>query len=136
MTASNDKDIMALDVRAEHHEKALGATTINTNGLLRRLNIRHIQLIAIGGTMGTGLFISIGGGLAKGGLASLLLCYFIYSCVVSLVNNSAAEMMTHMPVAGGFVRLAHEWVEEALGFAIGWNVFFYEALLIPFEIVA
>lgn len=127
---------MAHDIEAEHCEQTLEATSINTNGLHRRLNNRHIQLIAIGGTIGTGLFISIGGGLAKGGPASLLLCYCLYCCVVSLVNNSAAEMMTHMPVAGGFVRLAGAWVDEALGFMIGWNFFFYEALLIPFEIVA
>src|SRR5687767_2243023 len=129
-------DAMAHDIEAEHCEQTLEATSINTNGLHRRLNNRHIQLIAIGGTIGTGLFISIGGGLAKGGPASLLLCYCLYCCVVSLVNNSAAEMMTHMPVAGGFVRLAGAWVDEALGFMIGWNFFFYEALLIPFEIVA
>ena len=56
---------MARDPEAEHYENAVEATAISTNGLHRRLNNRHIQLIAIGGTIGTGLFISIGGGLAK-----------------------------------------------------------------------
>ncbi|UPL02226.1 hypothetical protein LCI18_013160 [Fusarium solani-melongenae] len=127
---------MANDVEAEHLEQAIEATSINTHGLHRRLNNRHIQLIAIGGTIGTGLFISIGGGLAKGGPGSLLLCYCFYCCLISLINNSAAEMVTHMPIAGGFIRLAGVWVDEALGFMVGWNFFFYEALLIPFEIVA
>ena len=45
-------------------------------------------------------------------------------------------MVTHMPIAGGFIRLAGVWVDEALGFMTGWNFFFYEALLIPFETVA
>ncbi|KIX00099.1 uncharacterized protein Z518_10236 [Rhinocladiella mackenziei CBS 650.93] len=40
------------------------------------------------------------------------------------------------PVSGGFVRLAGKWVDDALGFMVGWNFFFYEALLIPFEITA
>ena len=124
------------DVEAEHCEQAIEVTSINTNGLHRRLNNRHIQLIAIGGTIGTGLFISIGGGLAKGGPGSLLLCYRLYCCLVSLIDNLAAEMVTHMPIAGGFIRLAGVWVGEALGFMIGRNFFFYEALLIPFEIVA
>lgn len=43
-------------------------------------------------------------------------------------------MVTHMPISGGLIRLAGQWVDDALGFAFGWN-FFYEALLIPFEIV-
>ncbi|KAF7590699.1 hypothetical protein BBP40_002535 [Aspergillus hancockii] len=105
-------------------------------GLQRRLNNRQIQLIAAGGSIGTALFISIGGGLAKGGPASLLIAYTAYSCVLALVNNSIAEMNTYMPVSGGFIRLAGYWVDDALGFLAGWNFFIYEALLIPFEITA
>ena len=41
-----------------------------------------------------------------------------------------------MPVSGGFIRLAGEWVDDAWGFMAGWNFFIYEALLIPFEITA
>lgn len=47
-----------------------------------------------------------------------------------------AEMATLMPVSGGFIRLAGKWVDDAWGFMAGWNFFFYEALLIPFEITA
>ncbi|KAK1148490.1 hypothetical protein N8T08_009495 [Aspergillus melleus] len=104
--------------------------------LQRRLNNRQIQLIAAGGSIGTALFISIGGGLAKGGPASLVIAYTLYSGVLALVNNSIAEMNTYMPVSGGFIRLAGHWVDDALGFMAGWNFFFYEALLIPFEITA
>ncbi|KAM0346335.1 hypothetical protein ACHAPU_005766 [Fusarium lateritium] len=45
-------------------------------------------------------------------------------------------MSTYMPVAGGFITLAGHWVDDALGFVAGCNFFFYEALIIPFEIVA
>jgi amino acid transporter len=45
-------------------------------------------------------------------------------------------MSTLMPVSGGFIRLAGHWVDDAFGFMAGWNFFFYEALLIPFEITA
>ena len=45
-------------------------------------------------------------------------------------------MIVLQPVPGGFVRLAGKWVDEALGFMVGWNFFFYEALMIPFEIAA
>ncbi|KAI1412751.1 amino acid permease/ SLC12A domain-containing protein [Hypoxylon sp. FL1857] len=106
------------------------------NQLLRHLGNRQIQLIAVGGSIGTALFVSIGGGLAKGGPGSLLIGYTIYAIMVGLVNNSMAEMVTYMPVSGSFIRMAGRWVDEALGFMAGWNFFLYEACLIPFEISA
>ncbi|GAB7338909.1 hypothetical protein MBLNU457_5590t1 [Dothideomycetes sp. NU457] len=113
-----------------------GVISGNVDHLQRRLGNRQIQLIAIGGSIGTALFVSIGGGLHHGGPGSLLIAYFIYSCMLGLVNNCIAEMTIFMPVSGGFVRLAGEWVDESFGFMAGWNFFFYEALLIPFEITA
>ncbi|TKA83951.1 hypothetical protein B0A55_00184 [Friedmanniomyces simplex] len=98
----------------------------NADQLRRRLGNRQIQLIAIGGSIGTALF----------GPGSLFLAYLIYSCMLALVNNCMAEMTILMPVSGGFIRMAGHWVDDALGFMAGWNFFFYEALLIPFEITA
>lgn len=106
------------------------------SGLHRRLNNRQIQLISTGGSIGTALFISIGGALARGGPANLVIAFSLYSCILALVNNSVAEMVTYMPVAGGFVRLAGHWVDDALGFMVGWNFFFMEAFAVPFEITA
>lgn len=108
----------------------------NADQLQRRLGNRQIQLIAIGGSIGTALFVSIGTGLLQGGPASLLLGYTIYACLLGLVNNGIAEMATLHPVSGGFVRMAGKWVDDALGFMVGWNFFFYEALLIPYEVTA
>ena len=108
----------------------------NADQLQRRLGNRQIQLIAIGGSIGTALFVSIGGALAKGGPGSLFIAYTLYACVLALVNNCMAEMSVLMPVSGGFIRLAGKWVDDAFGFMAGWNFFFYEALLIPFEITA
>ena len=113
-----------------------GEVINNSDGLQRHLGNRQIQLIAIGGSIGTALFISIGGGLNKGGPLGLLLAFTLYSCIIALINNATAEMVTFMPVSGGFVRLAGKWADEALGFTAGWNFFFYEAILIPFEITA
>ncbi|KAL5341338.1 amino acid permease/ SLC12A domain-containing protein [Aspergillus crustosus] len=117
------------DVRAE----VINATA---SGLHRRLNNRHIQLITIGGGIGTAIFVSIGSALAKGGPGSLFIAYTIYCCFLALVNNCLTEMSIYMPVSGGFIRLAGKWVDDSLGFMAGWNFFLYEALLIPFEITA
>ena len=108
----------------------------NADGLHRKLNNRQIQLVAIGGSIGTALFVSIGTGLAKGGPGSLLLAFILYPLVLACVNNSMAEMTVLMPISGGFIRLAGNWVDDAFGFMVGWNFFLYEALLIPFEITA
>ncbi|KAK5165892.1 uncharacterized protein LTR77_008816 [Saxophila tyrrhenica] len=113
-----------------------GMLSDNSDDLQRHLANRQIQLIAIGGSIGTALFVSIGQGLYHGGAGSLLIAYTLQSCMLALVNNSIAEMSIAYPVSGGFIRLAGKWCDDALGFMLGWNFFFYEALLIPFEISA
>lgn len=100
-------------IRTESHDE--GEIIENTDHLHRRLGNRQIQLMAIGGTIGTALFVSIGGGLYKGGPASLFLAYSIYACFLGLVNNCIAEMTTAYPVSGGFIRLAGHFVDDAFG---------------------
>lgn len=136
MALSDEKQLAKLDAPGSPKVDHVidGHLGDNADGLHRPLN-RQIQLIAIGGSIGTALFVSIGNGLALGGPASLLIAFAIYSLVLACVNNSIAEMTVLMPVSGGFIRLAGHWVDDALGFMAGWN-FLYEALLIPFEITA
>lgn len=129
------KEIAGTDSEV-HIEVHRAPVSDNSDNLHRRLSNRQIQLIAIGGTIGTALFVSIGNGLAAGGPGSLFLAYALYCLVLACVNNCTAEMMVFQPVSGGFIRLAGHWVDDALGFMVGWNFFFYEALLIPFEITA
>jgi len=114
----------------------VGLVADNADLLQRRLGNRQIQLIAIGGSIGTALFVSIGYGLERAGPASLFIAFTIQSCFLGMINNGMAEMGTLHPVAGGFVRMAGHFVDDAFGFMAGWNFFFYEALLIPFEITA
>lgn len=108
----------------------------NVDHLKRHLGNRQIQLIAVGGSIGTALFVSIGSGLMQGGPGSLFLAYTLYSCILGLVNNCMAEMAVYMPISGSFIRFAGKWVDEAFGFMAGWNFFLYEAAMIPFEISA
>lgn len=98
-----------------------GFVSDNVDQLQRHLANRQIQLIAIGGSIGTALFVSIGSGLYHGGPANLLLAFSLQSFVLAMVNNSVAEMSTAYPVSGGFIRLAGKWVDDALGFMVGWN---------------
>jgi amino acid transporter len=86
----------------------------NADQLQRHLGNRQVQLIAIGGSIGTATFVSIANGLVKGGPGSLFLAYTLYSCMLGLVNNSMAEMASFMPVTGGFIRMAGHWVDPAM----------------------
>ncbi|KAF2157029.1 putative arginine permease [Myriangium duriaei CBS 260.36] len=132
----NEKLHEKLQEKGFDEELRRGSVTDNADQLQRRLNNRQIQLLAIGGSIGTALFVSIGGGLHSGGPGSLFLAYTIYSIMLAMVNNCISEMTVLHPISGGFIRMAGKWVDEALGFMAGWNFFIYEALLIPFEITA
>ncbi|KAF3156406.1 hypothetical protein TWF106_008076 [Orbilia oligospora] len=102
----------------------------------RQLKERHVQLIGIGGTIGTALFVAIGRGLALGGPASLFLGFTLWSTVVLCVNNCLAEMVSYLPISSPFIRFAGRFVDEAFGVATGYNFFIFEAMMVPFEIVA
>ncbi|GAO18929.1 hypothetical protein UVI_02058860 [Ustilaginoidea virens] len=108
----------------------------------RTLKSRHIQLIGIGGTIGTALYCSckaqvqIGKGLLDGGPGSLFVAFSFWCTFVLAITMCMAEMVTYLPISSPFVRFAGRFVDEALGFAAGWNFFVLEAALVPFEIVA
>ncbi|KAI0123965.1 amino acid permease [Xylariales sp. AK1849] len=102
----------------------------------RKLKSRHIQLIGIGGTIGTALYVQIGRGLLQGGPGSLFLAFTLWCSVILAVTLCMAEMVTYLPISSPFIRFAGRWVDEAFGFAAGWNFFVFEAALVPFEITA
>ena len=112
------------------------ATGNNEGGLIRALSNRKVQLVATGGSIGTALFLNSGKVLIEAGPANLVLGFAVYSCFMLLMNNCMAEMTVYMPVSGGFIRMAGYWVDDALGFCAGWNFFFYQAAVIPFETTA
>ena len=68
----------AQEIISPNQDVFAGEVSDNADQLQRRLGNRQIQLIAIGGSIGTALFVSIGGGLNKGGPGSLFLAYVIY----------------------------------------------------------
>ncbi|KDN62110.1 putative amino acid permease [Colletotrichum sublineola] len=110
--------------------------TAGSQALHRKLRGKEVQLFAIGGAIGTSLYVQMGSALPKGGPAGLFIAFIIWGCVMWAVNECFAEMVTYVPVPSPFVRFAGEWVDEALGFAMAWNFFLNMAILVPFEIVA
>jgi len=86
----------------------------------RGLSGRQVQFLALGGAIGTGLFIGTGSTLAKVGPAPLLMGYMLMSFVVWGIMNVLAEMTTYLPLDGLSVPyFVNRFVEPSLAFASG-----------------
>lgn len=91
-------------------------------------------MIAVAGTVGTGLFLGSGQALSGSGPVGALLAYAFVGSVAYASLCSVGEMTSLAPVAGSFAHYAHRWVDEAAGFAVGWIYFFTNAVTISAEI--
>jgi yeast amino acid transporter len=85
----------------------------------RGLKSRHIQFIALGGTIGTGLFLSIGRAFASSGPLSVLLGYTFTGVAVFAMMQCLGEMATWLPLPGAIPQYCARYVDPALGFAVG-----------------
>lgn len=100
----------------------------------RGLSPRHVQLMAIGGSIGTGLFVGIGSVLSRSGPLSLFLGYLLWGVFfVWPCNLCVAEMCAYLPVRGTIFELAARFVDPAVGFAMGWTYFYAGVMLVCVE---
>jgi AAT family amino acid transporter len=104
--------------------------------LARKLSTRQVQMIAIGGTIGTGLFLGTGKSLHTGGPASMLIAYIIVGVIVFLTMLALGEMAAFVPIAGSFCTFAGRYVDDSLGFALTWNYWFNDAVSMAADLVA
>src|SRR2546429_474220 len=103
--------------------------------LSRNLRERHIQLIALGGTIGVGLFLGSAKGIHKAG-PGLLLAYAIGGVMVFLIMRALGELLTYRPVAGSFAVYADEFCGPFSGFATGWSYWFMWVVTAMAELTA
>ena len=89
--------------------------------LARKLKGRHLQMIAIGGSIGTGLFVGSGSALAHGGPASLLIAFTLTGLMLYCTVHALGEMAVLFPVAGSFSAYSTRFLDPAWGFAMGWK---------------
>jgi amino acid transporter len=102
----------------------------------RGLKSRHIQFIALGGTIGTGLFLGIGKAFATSGPLSVLLGYTFTGVAVFGMMQCLGEMSTWLPLPGAIPQYCARYVDPALGFAVGWNNWYQSAITLCAEISA
>jgi len=104
--------------------------------LRRELKARHLTMIAIGGSIGTGLFVASGATVSQAGPGGALLSYALIGLMVYFLMTSLGELAAFMPVAGSFSTYGAKYVEEGFGFALGWNYWYNWAVTIAVELVA
>ncbi|EPS25348.1 hypothetical protein PDE_00281 [Penicillium oxalicum 114-2] len=122
--------------KAASSEDGQIVTEQERQNLRRGLSQRHVQMIAIAGAIGTGLFLGLGGSIATGGPLGALLGYMFVGVIVCSIQFALGEVTALLPVTGSFVRHAEVLVDPALSFAIGWNIVYGCFLSVPSEISA
>lgn len=105
-------------------------------GLNRDLHGRHLQFIAIGAALGTGLFLGIGPVLFSAGPGSLLISFLFIGLVVYSVMVGLGEMAAFLPVSGSFAVYASRFIDPTLGFSMGWIYWFSWVITWGLELTA
>ena len=107
-----------------------------TTELRRDLKARHLSMIAIGGSIGTGLFVASGATIAQAGPGGALLAYGVIGLMVYFLMTSLGELAAFMPVSGSFATYGARYVDPGFGFALGWNYWYNWAITIAVDLVA
>jgi AAT family amino acid transporter len=103
--------------------------------LSRNLRNRHIQLIALGGTIGVGLFLGSAQAIRNAGPA-LILSYLVGGIAIFFIMRALGELLTYRPVAGSFAVYAEEFCGPFAGFVTGWSYWFMWVVMAMAELTA
>ena len=103
--------------------------------LARNLHNRHIQLIALGGTIGVGLFLGSAQAIHNAGPA-LILSYLVGGIAIFFIMRALGELLTYRPVAGSFATYADEFCGPFAGFVTGWSYWFMWVVMAMAELTA
>ena len=106
----------------------------STDRVQRNLKTRHVTMIALGGCIGTGLFMTSGSTIAKAGPGGALVAYAAMGLMVYFLMTSLGELATHLPTSGSFAAYNARYVDPALGFAMGWNYWLNWAITVAVDI--
>ncbi|UUV22079.1 amino acid permease [Paenimyroides aestuarii] len=109
--------------------------TTTSNSLKRGLSNRHIQLIALGGAIGTGLFLGIGPAAVLAG-PSVILGYAFAGIIAFFIMRQLGEMVVEEPVSGSFSHFAYKYWGSFAGYSSGWNYWILYILVSMAELTA
>ncbi|KAF9105364.1 hypothetical protein BGX29_000137 [Mortierella sp. GBA35] len=123
-------------VEHAHFQSGAPTETEQFGEVKRDLKSRHLQMIAIGGTIGTGIFLSSGGSVAAAGPLGALISYSIVGTMVFFIVTSLGEMASYLPLPGAFSTFGARFVDPALGFGLGLGYAFQWIITVTIEVTA
>ncbi|KAI1823949.1 amino acid permease-domain-containing protein [Xylaria intraflava] len=100
----------------------------------RSMKSRHLQMIAIGGSIGAGFFVGSGSALRTGGPGFLLIDFLIIGVMMFNVVYALGELAVMFPVTGGFFTYSVRFIDPSWGFAMGYNYVIQWLVVVPLEL--
>ncbi|MBC9784080.1 amino acid permease [Heliobacterium chlorum] len=113
----------------------VSATPHGSGDMQRGLKNRHIQMIALGGAIGTGLFYGSAATIKMAGPA-ITLSYIIGGIIIFWIMRHLGEMSVYEPVSGSFSHFAYKYWGDFAGFLSGWNYWFNYIIVSMAELTA
>jgi len=113
-----------------------GLVVTDSNKLHRSLKGRHMQMIAIGGAIGAGLFVGSGSAFTTGGPGAVVIGFMIIGGMIYLMMQALAELSVMYPINGAFTMYICRFIDPSWGFACGWEYGIAWLTVLPFEISA
>lgn len=117
-------------------EEEIKATMVEHAPLKRSLKARHISMLAIGGSIGSGLFIGSGNSYASGGPAGVVISFGVVGLMLFAVMQCLGELAVRYPVSGSFYTYSARFMDPSWGFALGWNYALQWFVTLPLELIA
>lgn len=150
MNKNDTKEVVELDISPYYTETLAGGrwsdfkdgfTRAEPNGkdsgLKKKITKRHLRMTALSTGLGTGLLVASGAKLRNAGPAGLLIAYFItgFIMLVPTINSVSELSIAYSGLPGGFQSYYSKFIDELLGFALGWNYAFQWVTVISLELV-
>lgn len=104
--------------------------------LAKKLEDKHVNMIALGGSIGTGIFLTSGYSISLGGPGGAVCGYIMMAVIVYFLMTSLGEMSVYRPSSGSFCDYSSQYVGKSFGFAMGYNYWLSWAITVAAEISA
>jgi len=134
--AKKDDTTSTLTKKHKDIEDGIPEEHVLESNLQQGIKKRHLHMIAIGGSIGTGLFVGSGLALARGGPASLLICFALTGFMLFNVVYALGELAIIYPISGGIYTYSTRFIDKSWGFAMGYNYVLQWLVVLPLEITA